>query len=246
MLISVITPTYNSQETIKKTVISLNKQSNCNFEHIVIDKFSYDETLKIIRSTSSYPVKIFKRKDKGIYHAMNLGISFAKGDYICFLNSDDWFNKKTIEMYLNNIKKNPHVEIFYANGLLYKKNGNFLKKIRTNHKLLPCKMSLLHPSVLIKKKIIKKYMFNLNYKISADYFQLLSMFKDKKIFKYIDKNLSNISLGGYSSNFFLSSKEFYEIQKFFNSPIIAIINFIKRYHFRIFKYLLLNKKKSYV
>ena len=66
MLISVITPTYNSQETIKKTVISLNKQSNCNFEHIVIDKFSYDETLKIIRSTSSYPVKIFKRKDKGI------------------------------------------------------------------------------------------------------------------------------------------------------------------------------------
>jgi hypothetical protein len=54
-------------------------------------------------------------------------------------------------------------------------------------------------------------MFNLNYKISADYFQLLSMFKDKKIFKYIDKNLSNISLGGYSSNFFLSSKEFYEI-----------------------------------
>jgi glycosyltransferase involved in cell wall biosynthesis len=245
VLISIITPTYNSQETIKRTITSLNNQSICNFEHIVIDKFSNDETLKIIKNTSKYLVKIFKKEDKGIYHAMNLGILLAKGDYICFLNSDDWFNKNTVKIFLNYIKKNPDIDIFYGNGFLHSKKGILQKKIISNHHAILSNMSLLHPSILIKTKIIRRYMFNLNYKISADYFQLLSMYRDNRKFKHIDKNLSNISLGGYSSNFFLSSKEFYKIQRKFNTPIIALINFIKRYHYHIFKYLLFNKN-SYV
>ena len=76
MIISIITPTYNSEKFIKKNIESLNNQKQI-FEQIFVDNNSSDATKKIIKDNARYPYNIISEKDDGIYYAMNKGISNA-------------------------------------------------------------------------------------------------------------------------------------------------------------------------
>ena len=88
--ISIITICYNSQKSIFNTLDSIKSQSYKNFEHIVIDGGSTDNTLEIINRVN-ITNKIFSEKDKGIYDAFNKGIFNSTGEIIGFLNADDIF-----------------------------------------------------------------------------------------------------------------------------------------------------------
>ena len=103
MLLSVITPTFNSEDNIKRNIESLNKQKKI-FEQIFIDNLSSDTTLEIIKKISKYSYKIIRDKDYGIYEAMNKGISNSNGEFLLFLNSDDWLPEKTFEIVAMMIK----------------------------------------------------------------------------------------------------------------------------------------------
>ena len=90
-MISIITVCMNSERTIDQTLKSVINQSYHNYEHIIIDGKSSDNTLNIVKK---YPhIKtIISEKDNGIYDAMNKGIDSCRGDVVGFLNSDDLFN----------------------------------------------------------------------------------------------------------------------------------------------------------
>ena len=118
MIISIITPTYNSEKFIKKNIESLNNQKQI-FEQIFVDNNSSDSTKKIIKDNARYPYNIISEKDDGIYYAMNKGISNATGDYLLFLNSDDWLPEKTIEIVFEEIRNNPNNDIYYGNSSYY-------------------------------------------------------------------------------------------------------------------------------
>lgn len=77
MKISIITATYNSSSTIVDCIKSVNNQTNQNIEHIIIDGASKDNTIEIIKSVPNRIKKIVSEPDKGIYDAMNKGISIA-------------------------------------------------------------------------------------------------------------------------------------------------------------------------
>ena len=96
MLITVITPTFNSENNINRNIESLNKQKKI-FEQIIIDNKSNDKTIEIIKKTANYPFTIISEEDNGIYYAMNKGVSKAAGDYLLFLNSDDWIPKANFQ-----------------------------------------------------------------------------------------------------------------------------------------------------
>lgn len=233
---SIITVTLNSQKTILRTINSINSQTFKNFEYIIIDGKSSDETLSIVKKNLKHKVKILSQKDTGIYDAMNKGINIAKGDYVGFLNSDDWLNNNTLKDVDNFIKRiNPN--IIYGDAIFYKNNR---KKFYAKAKLkkLNEDMSLLHSSIYIKKNIIKKNLFNQKLIISSDYEQLLNLHKKYK-FHYIEKSLSNVSLGGKSSELNISSKEFFYIQKKKFNFFYAICNYMKKYHFHIIKILII-------
>ena len=86
---SVITLTKNSSKTIEACLISLYEQTFTNFEHIIQDNESTDETIEIIRNRKDKRTKIISEKDHGLYDALNRGISKSKGEYIVILHSDD-------------------------------------------------------------------------------------------------------------------------------------------------------------
>ena len=122
-LVSVITVVYNKATTIAKCIESILSQSYSNIEHIIIDGASNDGTLDVIKHYEDSLAYIVSENDKGIYHAMNKGLLLAQGDYIAFLNADDYYFSYAIEESINNIDKND-LDISYA-GLYFKdSNGN--------------------------------------------------------------------------------------------------------------------------
>ncbi len=99
MKISVITVTYNSVATIRDSIESILRQSYTNYEYIIKDGGSKDETLDICREYESRfegRMMIISGPDKGIYDAMNCGIAAATGDVVGMLNSDDFYTSNDI------------------------------------------------------------------------------------------------------------------------------------------------------
>jgi glycosyltransferase involved in cell wall biosynthesis len=97
--ISVVTPSFNSENTIRETIESVRAQSYKNWEHLVMDGGSRDSTLSILQE---YPhLTWISEKDEGHYHAMNKGIAKATGDLIVILNSDDCFLPEAFQAVVN-------------------------------------------------------------------------------------------------------------------------------------------------
>ena len=91
MKISVITVCFNAADTIADTLRSVLKQNYQEFEHIIVDGRSTDNTLGVIASVTGHTCRVVCEPDRGIYDAMNKGIALATGDIVGFLNADDFF-----------------------------------------------------------------------------------------------------------------------------------------------------------
>jgi len=242
MRFSIITPTFNSEQKIIKNIDSINQQTFRNFEQLFIDNLSTDKTLNLIRKFSKNNYKIISEKDFGIYNAMNKGISKSVGEYLLFLNSDDWIDINILEIIDIFIKKNNCPDIVYGNAkFYYNDNYKFIKDSSITN--IFRNNTIFHSSAFINKKVFYNLKYDENFKISSDYIFFLEAYKKNFIFKKIDKNISNISLGGTSSNLLISSQEFLQIQIRYNGLILGSVNFFLRYHYHIFKIIFIKLKK---
>ena len=105
-LLSVITVVKNDEKNIENTIKSIISQKNIDLEYIVIDGFSTDNTLSIVKKYSKFISKIISEKDLGIYDAMNKGINIVNGDIVVFCNSGDFFYENSLEKVIKIFKKN--------------------------------------------------------------------------------------------------------------------------------------------
>ena len=103
---TVVTCTYNAERVLQRTLDSVNKQTYCNIEHLIIDGVSKDKTLAMVRAyqnrakagENAHEIVVYSEPDKGLYDAMNKGIDRATGDYLVFLNAGDVFpSDETLE-----------------------------------------------------------------------------------------------------------------------------------------------------
>jgi len=128
-LISIIIPTYNHAKFIGKALKYVIDQTYRNWEAIIIDNESKDETYKIINSFNDPRIKYFKISNNGVIaKSRNLGIKAAKGEWIAFLDSDDWWTKDKLEICLSKISKNVDF-IYHAHEFVSKSKPFFKKKI---------------------------------------------------------------------------------------------------------------------
>ena len=202
ILVSVITPCYNSSGTIEGTLASIENQTYKNIEYIIIDGASTDDTLKIIeRHKDKLPskLKVISEKDNGIYDAMNKGIKLAQGTLIGIVNSDDWYEKDTIEQIVNHYSGSQY-EVVYGmqrNFLQDKEKAVFLY----HHDFLPQQM-ITHPTCFVTAETYRDFgMFDTKYRSAADYDLMLRFYESKKVvFTPIMRVLSNFRLGGMSGS----------------------------------------------
>lgn len=243
-LVSIITTSLNSSSTILKTIKSVDEQTYKHIEHIFIDGGSKDNTVKIINQNSNRIVKIISEKDRGIYDAMNKGINCSKGDIIGILNSDDKFASNEIIYKIVNSFCKHKCDILYGN-INYVNNNDRI--IRSWNSSSYKKGSFLygwhppHPSLFLNKSVYNfSGLFDLNFKIAADFEFMLRIFTNnlyKK--KYLDEIFVNMMIGGASNTLKGIIKGNKEIRLAFRKNKLKPKNFyfIRRYFSKFKDYL---------
>jgi glycosyltransferase involved in cell wall biosynthesis len=208
MKISIITPTNNSEKTIIRNAQSIIKQTNKDFEQIIVDNLSKDNTVQLVENAYrdaglSEKLKIISEKDSGISDAFNKGILNSRGDVIGILNSDDHFYN---EFVLEKVQKEfENEEVLFVHGDIFFDDSQFGSNLR---KPLLCPithaMPYNHPTMFFKKYVYEKYgLFDTSYKYAMDFEFVCRMEKIFQLFrekgKYISRDaLVVMSAGGES------------------------------------------------
>jgi len=204
MKISVITISYNAEDTIEKTLKSIENQSYNNIEHIIIDGGSKDSTLEICNSFS-HEAKIISELDNGVYDAFNKGLKLATGDVVGFLNADDTFyNENSIQDIVDAFSNN-EADIVYGN-LDY---VNEESKVIRNWISKPYEKGLVkkawmpaHPSFYCKKKVYDRLGgYNDSFKIAGDFELCIRFIEINQVPSfYLNKKLVKMLVGGISNS----------------------------------------------
>lgn len=207
-LVSIIIPTYNHAFFLVKALESVLNQTFKNWEAIIIDNNSTDDTNEVINKINDRRIKCLKINNKGVIaRSRNLGVKFAKGEWIAFLDSDDWWTKDKLEICLKTT--DDKIDLVYHNLEVKYKNSNFLFKkeyYKGRQLKKPILIDLLesgitkgnaigNSSVVVRKNILNKIggiSENIELVGSEDYNTWLRVARITNQFKYLDKNLGYI------------------------------------------------------
>ncbi len=116
--ISIVTPTMNRRELLKRTIDSVRGQTFADYEHIVVDGGSTDGTPEMLAALEdSYPMRWISEPDSGMYNAVNKGFAMASGEILAYLNSDDLYFPWTLEVVARALRQQPSADLVYGDVL---------------------------------------------------------------------------------------------------------------------------------
>jgi glycosyltransferase involved in cell wall biosynthesis len=183
--ISLITVCYNSAKTLQDTFDSVASQTYPNIEYIVVDGNSRDETLTIIEANRHLISKFISEPDKGLWDAMNKGINLATGQYIGFINSDDFLTHRNVVQELLDLitVTNSDGAFGYVDIVSQHSVEKLVRKYRIKRlNALTLRIGLMpaHPGMLIHRDFFEKFgCFSLDVKRYAPDFEMLARFHYK-------------------------------------------------------------------
>lgn len=206
---SIIIPTYNREKFIQKAIESVLYQSFNDWELIIIDDGSTDNTKLIIERYDTHNIHYFYYENQGRSIARNHGIDRSRGAFICFLDSDDYYLENHLQTLYNHIEENRFKECMYYTGASYQR-GSQKNKIPFYDKSFPAienliKQPLMINSVCLKRNILEEERFPEDYNTWEDmhlWFRILVKFPFIQIEEYTTVVRNHSSQGYYE---FLSS-----------------------------------------
>ncbi|MBQ8677587.1 MAG: glycosyltransferase [Alphaproteobacteria bacterium] len=163
--VSIVMPTYNAEAYLKEAIDSILNQTFTDFEFLIIDDSSQDKTRKIIKSYNDKRIRLIDGPCRGISAALNIGLQEAKGDYIARMDADDISLPERLNKQINFMETHSDVGICGTDIERIDQQGKLYEGKRYNLKAIEdvCFLDLLdnraffHPTIVIRKKIIKKY-----------------------------------------------------------------------------------------
>jgi glycosyltransferase involved in cell wall biosynthesis len=239
--VSIITPCYNSANSIGKTIDSIRAQTYNNIEYIVVDGASIDGTYDILQNRKSEIDYLISEKDKGIYDAINKGLEISSGDIIGILNSDDkFFDDKVIEKIVDVFNEKEDVNCVYGNLIFIDKKER-IKRIwkSKNYRqgLFEESWTPAHPTFYCRSIVYKELgKYKIDYNIASD---VDFMFRALEIKEYkswfINDYLIKMSIGGVSNQGLKSMwviikemrRSFYENNRRLNLPKYLLFKLLK-------------------
>lgn len=212
--ISIITPSFNQGEYIEDTIKSILNQSYKNYEHIVFDGGSTDRTVEILEKYKH--LNWVSERDKGQTDAINKGFKKAKGDILCYLNSDDMLLMDSLEFVADYFSKNHDVDLVYGNCIFTDSKLNVIKTRKSESfnlgRLLYLGYSYIQqPSVFFRRRVFEDVGFldeSLDYVMDYDYW--IRVAKSGKVLEYVDKDLSKMRIHTEAKTFADNKKMFKE------------------------------------
>lgn len=211
--ISVITATFNAATHLPRLIASLRGQTNKQFEWVVADGASVDDTISLVNKIDDFKVIISSEPDFGIYDAINRAVKLATGNYYIVIGADDFFEENAIE----NIQVELNKESIDVLVGQVKINGELIKIHHGKQFIYGARALVASHSVgcVFKKSLHEEFGYYTNkYPILADTYFIKELFKDGRLnIKYSPKVFGNFSLGGISkSNGLRTQCEFGHIQ----------------------------------
>lgn len=195
MKYSIIIPTYNSGKVIRRCLDSVISQTYKDFEILVMDGGSNDDTCAIAKSFKDNRINVFSEPDKGIYDAMNKGIDKSTGGWLYFLGSDDYLYNKDV---LKDVEKflTEGYDIVYGDV-----ESNLPESNRGEWSLEFLDANRCHQAIFYNRRFFGQHLrYNLRYHVLADFDMNLRWFLNKRYkHKYVPIVISYYSDGGYSS-----------------------------------------------
>lgn len=212
MKISIITVTFNSEETLTETINSISQQNHDDLEYILIDGGSTDGTLEIIDKYRHIITHFISEKDRGMYDAMNKGLTFATGEVVGFLHSDDVYASPMVLTEVDSYFTNLSLDALFGDIDFFtnKDTSNFVRRYKSN-RFSPDRIGWgwmpAHPSLFFHRRVYEQYgNFKIDYKIAADYEFVARVFHGNTLkYLYLPKVLVNMKMGGLSTGGLLSS-----------------------------------------
>jgi len=199
--ISIIIATYNAEPYLQLTLDSLKLQTCKNFELIIVDGDSKDNTLSIIMSNKEIITKYISEPDKGIYDAWNKGIKISNGKWICFLGAGDTLIPDAFSKYIELINQvNEDFDYVSARIKRVDESGHFLTEIGEpwNWRNFKKIMTTAHVGSLHNRNLFEELgLFNTDYKICSDYEFLLRKKSDLRCL-FLDQIIGCMPIGGVS------------------------------------------------
>jgi glycosyltransferase len=233
MLVSIITVCYNRAHTIEHTIKSVLEQDYPNIEYIIIDGNSSDGSQNIISKYKEQLAFYLSEPDTGMYHALNKGISQAKGEIIGLMHSDDeFYDSCVVSNIVNYFKENTELDGIYGNGHYLDNNQKLVrdrKGIAFSLEKIKNGWLPLHPTVYLKKSVYQTYGdFDTRYSIASDSeFLLRILLKHKINIDYLNNYIVQMKIGGLSTNVNTTLKTFIEdfmiYKNYVSNPLLTIL-----------------------
>ncbi len=199
--ISVILPVFNEEMLIERCIDSILKQTYKNFELIIVNDGSTDETLEKIKKYNDNRIKIYSQKNQGAGQARNKGLEEATGDFICFVDSDDTINKNFLEI-MSKLLKEKQAQIVACS---YSRNTHKIYELKKQEAFkylieLPEKIPMSVCGKLFRKETIKEIYFDksnhfedIKFAIEAFSKSDKAVYIEEKLYNYIRRNESRSS-----------------------------------------------------
>lgn len=202
-LVTIITITFNlvkagREKTFRQCLESVHNQTYSNIEHIVIDGASTDGTIKLIKEYANKGwIKYISEPDTGIYNAMNKGIKMAKGKYVAFLNSDDFYhNIDAVKFSVLTLEKN-NADFSYAKFIMINEENHTKEIVKQGIEKFLYTMPFGHPTMFTKTSVVRNEKgFDESYKVAADYDLIIRLILKDYKGMYIDSDIASYRYGG--------------------------------------------------
>lgn len=200
---SIITVTYNAEDTVERTIESVESQTYPNKEYILVDGASKDGTMAIVNQYRPSIDHLISEPDRGLYDAMNKGMALATGDYLCFLNAGDrFYNDSTLNCIVDTLRSGDLPDVIYGETALVNERGEFVRMRRLavpetlNWKSFKQGMLVCHQAFFAKRSLAEPY--DLKYRFSADFDWCIRVMKkartlhntDLKVISYLEEGLT--------------------------------------------------------
>jgi glycosyltransferase involved in cell wall biosynthesis len=204
--VSVVTACYNSVRTISESLESVARQTHPDIEHIVVDGGSDDGTLEAVARSNERVSRVLHGPDRGIYDALNKGVTASTGEVIAFLHSDDVYaGPRIIEEVVSRMSSDA-LEALYGD-VAFIKGDQFERIVRvySSQRFRPSRIGWgwmpAHPALFISKKIFRQFgLFKTDYAIAADFEFIARIFANPTFrYAYVPKVLVKMRLGGTST-----------------------------------------------
>ncbi len=206
MKISVVTVTWNSAATVADTLVSVNIQTHPDVEHVIVDGGSTDATLAIVQAEGKRVATVVSERDKGIYDAMNKGLTLARGGVVGLLNSDDIMASPEVLATVAEAFADPSVDVVYGDLcyvrqhaptqiVRYWRSGPFRSGSFARGWAPP------HPTLYVRRELYDRFgVFDLAYALAADFELMVRLLEVHRVrARYLPQVLVRMRTGGASN-----------------------------------------------